>query len=190
MLSIENVSLSMGRSYYKKDNYYTKEESSEYSQWHGKSAQELGLSGKVDFKQFDNLLFGYSPDGKLELATNAVDPKKYQEPLLSKTEKGILEFTILKIAEKYELEYQSQEKIFKILKHHTRLPTKIKIKDYNECLVSLNNVLKISNIKGKKREEVLDLFSQSLQKITRPVERRGGVMISRLMLLNLFLLWH
>nr|BFD33482.1 hypothetical protein GTC16762_31010 [Pigmentibacter ruber] len=174
MLSIENVSLSMGRSYYKKDNYYTNEESCEYSKWHGKSAQELQLNGKIDFKQFDNLLFGYTPDGQKILATNAVDPKKYQEPLLTKTERGVLEFSILKIAEKYEIEKEQKEKLFKIVSHYTRYPTKLKRKDYNECIAAFKNTLKNSDLKGQKKEEVIDLLSQALDKVTRPVERRGG----------------
>ncbi|BBH54724.1 MobF family relaxase [Fluviispira sanaruensis] len=174
MLSIENVSLSMGRSYYKKDNYYTNEKSAEFSQWYGKSAVELGLEGKVDFKQFDNLLFGYSADGKKALATNAIDPKKYEEPSLTKKDKGILEFSLIKIAEKYELEREAQEKLLKITNHYTRFPTKLKKKDFNECMNSFKNVLKSSNLKGIKREEFLELSSQLLERVTRPVERRGG----------------
>ncbi|MBX9837526.1 MAG: relaxase domain-containing protein [Silvanigrellaceae bacterium] len=174
MLSVENVSLSIGRNYYQKDNYYTKQEAEEHSRWFGKSALELGLSGKVEFSQFDNLLFGFSPDGKSALATNAVDPKKYEEPHLTKTEKGTLEFTVRKISEKYGLDLESMNKISKILDHHTRFQKKVKIKEKNECITSIENVLKSFGLKGNKREEAVQLYSEAINKVTREKERRGG----------------
>lgn len=175
MLSIENVSLSMGRSYYQKDNYYTKEESSQHSMWYGKLKDVLNLQHEVDFKQFDNLLFGYNPDGTKNLSDNSIDPKKYQEPHISKTEKGSLEFVALKIAEKYQIEDEIKEKISNILQFQMRFNKKIKKRDYNECMKSIEKTLKTSeNIRGKKRDEVLELYSQAVSKITRPTERRGG----------------
>ena len=75
MLSVENVGLSKGRSYYTSENYYSKESAQDHSQWYGLLAAQLGLSGKVIFSDFDNILFGFDKEGKQALAQNAVDPK-------------------------------------------------------------------------------------------------------------------
>jgi conjugative relaxase-like TrwC/TraI family protein len=40
-------------------------------QWFGSGAELLGLNGEVERKPFRNLLFGFSPDGKMKLAQNA-----------------------------------------------------------------------------------------------------------------------
>ncbi|CAO1295233.1 unnamed protein product [Diamesa hyperborea] len=50
--------------YYAKENYYTKEEGIENSQWWGKGASYLDLSGKVDAEKFKNLMDGKDPEGK------------------------------------------------------------------------------------------------------------------------------
>ena len=56
MLSLANVSAAHGVTYYKMDNYYTAKDSVGYSRWAGQSAQQLGLNGAVDARQFSRLL--------------------------------------------------------------------------------------------------------------------------------------
>ena len=63
MLSIENVSLSMGRSYYQKIITILKKNHPNTQCGMAKLKDVLNLQHEVDFKQFDNLLFGYNPDG-------------------------------------------------------------------------------------------------------------------------------
>lgn len=68
MLSISKIeSLNHGIDYYSKDNYYCKEEQEEieYTKWFGNAASELGLSGKVELKDFKKSLIGISENGKL-----------------------------------------------------------------------------------------------------------------------------
>jgi len=50
-------------SYYAQDDYYTKDGASQPSQWGGKGAEHLGLSGEVDRVQFQALLNGELPNG-------------------------------------------------------------------------------------------------------------------------------
>lgn len=56
-------SASGAASYFAKDDYYTSENSSEMSTWGGQGAEDLGLSGEVDAKDFENVLNGILPDG-------------------------------------------------------------------------------------------------------------------------------
>lgn len=66
MLSSSVVKNSSQASHYfsEKDNYYTQEEGFDQSEWWGKGANKLSLSGKVDDKQFTELLQGRLPDGE------------------------------------------------------------------------------------------------------------------------------
>ncbi len=50
--------------YAAKDNYYTKEEGVEKSEWYGKGATRLNLSGEVDSNRFTALLNGQLPNGE------------------------------------------------------------------------------------------------------------------------------
>ncbi len=50
--------------YSQQDNYYTRDEGIEQSEWCGKGAKELSLSGTVDEKQFTELLSGTLPTGE------------------------------------------------------------------------------------------------------------------------------
>lgn len=53
-----------GRYYNEKDNYYTRDEGVEQSEWWGKGANHLKLSGQVNEKQFIALLEGQLPNGE------------------------------------------------------------------------------------------------------------------------------
>jgi conjugative relaxase-like TrwC/TraI family protein len=64
MLSMRNVSAAQGQHYYSKDNYYSKSATRLASQWWGRGAQQLGLSGQVQKQQFKVLLEGYSGEGQ------------------------------------------------------------------------------------------------------------------------------
>ena len=67
MISIGRVS-SQGADYYAKDNYYSLEQGQAQSQWFGKGAENLGLTGAVDPGTFEQILAGRLPDGT-QLAT-------------------------------------------------------------------------------------------------------------------------
>lgn len=56
-----------------KDNYYTREEGMEQSEWFGRGADKLDLSGEVNAEQFTALLEGRLPNG--ELLGKVVDGK-------------------------------------------------------------------------------------------------------------------
>jgi conjugative relaxase-like TrwC/TraI family protein len=58
MLSLASVTPHHGRTYYQQENYYTKEESTEFSNWAGAGAKEAGLEGTVEPKRFEKLLYG------------------------------------------------------------------------------------------------------------------------------------
>lgn len=59
MISVHNGSSAGGAvHYFSADNYYTKDEGLEHSEWHGKGAQELGLTGGIGKEDFAKLLDG------------------------------------------------------------------------------------------------------------------------------------
>ncbi|MBR9871475.1 MAG: conjugative relaxase [Gammaproteobacteria bacterium] len=68
MLSISNVgSASAAGSYFEVDDYYTKENAEEHqalSEWYGKGAEALGLSGSVQGTDFKAILEGSLPSGQ------------------------------------------------------------------------------------------------------------------------------
>ena len=79
MLSLANVSAAQAENYYEKDDYYTQGDPDlqSDSQWQGKGAESLGLSGAVDKSTFQQLLHGQTPDGK-SLHSKAINPEKHR----------------------------------------------------------------------------------------------------------------
>ena len=62
MLSVASVRSAGGAaSYFAADNYYTREQGQ--GEWFGKGAEALGLTGRIDAKQFEAVLGGELPDG-------------------------------------------------------------------------------------------------------------------------------
>jgi len=61
VLSITNITAGHGGRYYNEDNYYLKSR----SEWQGRGAAYLGLSGEVDGPDFINLLNGRNLDGEV-----------------------------------------------------------------------------------------------------------------------------
>lgn len=55
------MSAGQAGTYHGKDNYYIKDGSTEKGQWSGKAAEELGLKGDVNQKDFVEVLNGYKP---------------------------------------------------------------------------------------------------------------------------------
>lgn len=55
------MSTAQAGSYYEKDNYYIKDGMTEKGSWYGDGAQELGLNGDIDFKDFNAVLEGKDP---------------------------------------------------------------------------------------------------------------------------------
>ena len=64
MLTLKAITQSKAWSYYKKKNYYSDSEQQENSQWSGKGAKKLGLTGKIVEEEFKNLAFDKSPNGE------------------------------------------------------------------------------------------------------------------------------
>lgn len=63
MLSLGKVTAEKAINYYSKDNYYTKDQCIEHSEWFGFGCEALGLSGKINPEAFENLLYNRLPDG-------------------------------------------------------------------------------------------------------------------------------
>ena len=61
MLSLANVSPGHGATYYKTENYYSREDAKAYSKWAGAGAEHSGLSGAVEHHTFTRLLAGTHP---------------------------------------------------------------------------------------------------------------------------------
>ena len=62
MLSVASVRSAGGAAaYFAADNYYTREQGQ--GEWFGKGAEALGLSGRIDARQFEAVLRGELPDG-------------------------------------------------------------------------------------------------------------------------------
>jgi conjugative relaxase-like TrwC/TraI family protein len=55
------MSAGQAGTYFNKDNYYIKDGITEKGQWGGKGAEELGLKGDVNEKEFIEVLNGYKP---------------------------------------------------------------------------------------------------------------------------------
>jgi conjugative relaxase-like TrwC/TraI family protein len=64
VVSITNISSGQASTYYQKDNYYT----SQQGQWHGKGAENLGLTGEIKHEDFIAVVNGKAPDGSFEIA--------------------------------------------------------------------------------------------------------------------------
>jgi conjugative relaxase-like TrwC/TraI family protein len=65
MLSIGSIKSASGAaSYYASDNYYTKGDAQEASEWFGKGASALGLEGRVEPSLFEAVLAGKLPNGE------------------------------------------------------------------------------------------------------------------------------
>lgn len=68
MLSISKITSSKAASsYYEKDDYYAKDDPNhqKMSKWLGKGAEKLGLVGEVEKEQFQKILAGKLPNGKI-----------------------------------------------------------------------------------------------------------------------------
>ena len=81
MLSMSNVSAAQAENYYDKDDYYTQDlqpdQQRPSSQWTGKGAATLGLTGDVTKSTFQTLLQGETPDGQ-PLHARKIDLTKHR----------------------------------------------------------------------------------------------------------------
>ncbi|NET37835.1 MAG: relaxase domain-containing protein [Cyanothece sp. SIO1E1] len=82
MLSIANVSAAQAENYYEKDDYYTQDveaaaSSTGTTQWHGKGAIALGLTGAVEPDTFKTLLHGQDLQGNC-LHAREIDPTTHR----------------------------------------------------------------------------------------------------------------
>ena len=79
MLTNANVSAAQAENYYEKDDYYTRGDPDlqSDSQWQGKGATFLNLSGPIAQSDFQQLLRGQTPGGK-SLHNRAIDPTKHR----------------------------------------------------------------------------------------------------------------
>lgn len=66
MLSVASVSSAGGAAnYFAKDDYYVGDGPAELSEWGGKGAEALGLTGPVSKDDFERVLDGKLPDGTI-----------------------------------------------------------------------------------------------------------------------------
>ncbi|MFZ5665753.1 MAG: MobF family relaxase [Pseudomonadota bacterium] len=73
MLSVANVRTAGGAAnYFAADNYYTRADADRSGEWLGKGAEQLGLRGRVEAKQFEAVLKGLLPDGSRVGSDNRV----------------------------------------------------------------------------------------------------------------------
>jgi conjugative relaxase-like TrwC/TraI family protein len=79
MLTSANVSAAQAASYYEKDDYYTQGEADleADTEWQGKGAASLHLSGPVEPEIFQQLLQGQTPDGE-SLHSRQIDPSNHR----------------------------------------------------------------------------------------------------------------
>ena len=75
MLSLTVISANQGETYYTAENYYSPQENQQHSNWFGKGAHQLGLSGQIQGKAFKNLLQGYSPSRTKTLSGRKINPE-------------------------------------------------------------------------------------------------------------------
>ncbi len=117
MLTTKVITPKQGESYYAKENYYSTEESVKHSQWIGKGAKKLGLTGKVKPKDFKKLLYGQLPNGT-SFRTRKTERKGYKERAgLDCTLSAPKSFSILLLAGgREELEGAKQRAILKTIK--------------------------------------------------------------------------
>lgn len=64
--------------YYERDPIFSKTEPGSNAMWIGSGARELGLLGKVDLNQFDNLMQGLDPKGEIRLVGKEVGPQAHK----------------------------------------------------------------------------------------------------------------
>ncbi len=88
MLSLVRVSAQMAIRYYKEDNYYTKTEGIQESQWIGNGSLALGLTGNVTHQDFKRLLEGNFPIDPIEKIGPKIDPKTSLETEKLKTHRA------------------------------------------------------------------------------------------------------
>ncbi len=74
MLSVTTISVGQAGSYYQKDSYYVAEGGK--GQWAGRGAKLLGLSGEVRQEEYQNLIEGRSPCGKVQLVGDSNNGKE------------------------------------------------------------------------------------------------------------------
>jgi conjugative relaxase-like TrwC/TraI family protein len=68
MLTIANITVAQGSSYYKQENYYSQDAAAAQSEWRGIGAASLELSGVItNGEVFENVVKGLSPDGSMDL---------------------------------------------------------------------------------------------------------------------------
>jgi len=68
MLTIATINPKQAEEYYQQENYYSKGAALENSEWWGRGAEKLALSGEIaDNQVYKNLVNGLSPDGKQAL---------------------------------------------------------------------------------------------------------------------------
>jgi conjugative relaxase-like TrwC/TraI family protein len=75
MLSTSNLSAAQAETYYTHEDYYSAEEAAHPTQWVGKGAASLGLTGFVNQQEFSQMLSGQAPDGR-SLTGKVVGPEK------------------------------------------------------------------------------------------------------------------
>lgn len=177
MLSIAVVGASQAVNYYKKDNYYSEKETVENSQWYGKGADLLGLSGQVNFKTFEHLINGRDAKGKNlsdysvseEESRNKEMINKLTEEQVNDIKKNISSILETGNFKEYEL-HSTNAALLSAFKYKSKLS-----KTQSNILKSrISKSLTSSSSNKKERDLIKAKIYQEINNVTIMKERRAA----------------
>lgn len=177
MLSIAVVGASQAVNYYKKDNYYSEKETVENSQWYGKGAELLGLSGQVNFKNFEHLINGRDSNGKNlsnysvseEESRNKEKMNKLTDEQVNEIKKNISSFLEMGNFKEHEL-HSTNSALLSAFKYKAKLS-----KTQSNILKSrISKSLASSAINKKERDSIKSNIFKEIDNVTIMKERRAA----------------
>lgn len=177
MLSIAVVGASQAVNYYKKDNYYSENESVKHSEWFGKASELIGLSGNVDFNQFAHLINGRDLKGnKLSDYSMSVEDSKKKELENKIGEKELTEFkdSIGKIISNANLKDFEVNALNTAFSHAFKFKSKLSKTQSSILKAKLSKMVSITAENKKERADLLKNLKEEIDKKTLKKERRAG----------------
>lgn len=177
MLSIAVVGASQAVNYYKKDNYYSENESVKHSEWFGKGSELIGLSGNVDFNQFAHLINGRDLKGnKLSDYSMSVEDSKKKEHENKIGEKELTEFkdSIAKHISNANLKDFEVNALNTTFSHAFKYKSKLSKTQSSILKAKLSKMVAITPENKKERADLLKNLKEEIDKKTLKKERRAG----------------
>lgn len=171
MISISKIeSLLHGLDYYTKDNYYSKEEQKEFTQWYGKVAEILGLKGKVSLIDFKKALIGISSDKLGEKDESFEEEKNVSDEVMKCFQKETASYiNDLNISE------QAKKDIKNIIDKITALKIKInkqKLEKMQNKAFSIIN--KETSLNLEEKTKIKNFLKSKMEIFRKPPSRRLG----------------